>query len=386
MHRLSAVTLAITLISATMVTPVVAAGSFACEKAGGSQAIVNACGAGWTAATLRVHIAARNYGGDTEACLAKTAALLEMLATKWVATGAYSSSYKLPCGKMPAVASADDGLLAKACPNSVWSYANRGKVNCDTSMQRLQRLFARNGAGPARAPAPVRPASDQPGYDETAQWLADNVPILANYQSNGINVRTTGFSVRNCIVTWQLQGTHSDGSTLQWADIIPFSLVSSVASDTNDGRVLYGIKITTSLNGNVTNFAIGTSSQNATDGFVKAFRQLAELCRAQKAPAVAAPASTTAPAPPAPPPPQAPQARIFMQGGAVADGSSAESAHEVAYQTAVRNLNALCNQTTGGGSIDPNSVFEESNKQISGPPNWKNYTWSVQITGMCVRP
>lgn len=117
MHRLSAVTLAITLTSTTMVPLVAAAGTFACDKAGGSEAIVDACGARWTAATLRVHIAARNYGGDTKACLAKTAALLEVLAIKWVATGVYSSSYKLPCGKMPAVASADDGLLAKACPN-----------------------------------------------------------------------------------------------------------------------------------------------------------------------------------------------------------------------------------------------------------------------------
>ncbi len=104
--------------------------TFECQG-GTNAAVVNACGARWEAANIRAHVARRQYGGASSACLVKTAALLEQMSAKWLRTNAFSA-YKgrWPCGSEPAIARADDGILANACPRRVWSYDNRGANDC----------------------------------------------------------------------------------------------------------------------------------------------------------------------------------------------------------------------------------------------------------------
>ncbi len=91
--------------------------SFQC-LGGTDSAIVNACGARWEAANIRAHIAVGKYGGAPPACLDKTAQLLDQEAAKWLASNSYVKFTRWPCGAKPAVASADDGVLSKACPNA----------------------------------------------------------------------------------------------------------------------------------------------------------------------------------------------------------------------------------------------------------------------------
>jgi hypothetical protein len=189
--------------------PVSAAGTFACNKAGGSQVVIDACGARWSAANLRVHIAAKQYGGSDVACLTRMAATLDALAAKWLGSGA-SGSYTLPCGKLPAVASADDGLLATACPESGWSYANRGEAKCDTSIAHLR---AHSAASVAHAPG-TSPSG--PTLDETFQWLNTNFPSLVHfdYDNNGSHGHEqSAFGNDGCLAHWVLDRNFYDIAT-----------------------------------------------------------------------------------------------------------------------------------------------------------------------------
>jgi hypothetical protein len=263
-----------------------AAGTFACNKAGGSQATIDACGARWSAANLRVHIAAKQYGGSDVVCLTRTATTLDALATKWLASGT-SGPYTLPCGNLPAAASSDDGLLGSACPTSVWSYGNRGKPNCDTTIVSLR---ARSGNTTGKTLGRSSGGDGGPSYEETAQWLADNMPSLANATlTNGIQVRTTAFSVTDCIVSWQFRGTASDGSSLaDSAYSIPFGKVTGVRAMVGtetafqldiDGTIHQTLPAISDLS------KLGfPMSQDASQHVARALQRLARLCRSKKDP------------------------------------------------------------------------------------------------------
>gem|GEM_PF-5357526 len=144
-----------------------AEGTYACDRAGGSQTRVDICGARWTAANLRAHLAVGAYGNSSFRCLANTAGLLDALAAKWEANGTETNP-NFPCGKVPDIGNADDGLLAQACPNTTWTYANKGKVACNTSLPHLRALLA---AAPPPQPAtappnnPTRVYTGQGGMD-----------------------------------------------------------------------------------------------------------------------------------------------------------------------------------------------------------------------------
>jgi hypothetical protein len=104
--------------------------SFQCQS-GPNAAVVSACGARWEAANIRAHVSASDYGGSSPACLNQTAALLEDLASKWLANNKYAEfKGQWPCGIEPSVAKSNDGALAQACPNGIWSYENKGVAGC----------------------------------------------------------------------------------------------------------------------------------------------------------------------------------------------------------------------------------------------------------------
>lgn len=144
--------------------------TFECQG-GTNAAVLNACGARWEASNIRAHVAGGQYGGATPGCLIKTASLLDEMAAKWLRTNAFSL-YKgpWPCGTEPAIAKADDGVLANACPRRVWSYDNRGANDCHLSQpkpvaqhQRVRPIFAPQPAPPTRmraaGPTPIPTAT-----------------------------------------------------------------------------------------------------------------------------------------------------------------------------------------------------------------------------------
>jgi len=126
-------------------TPVRADPAYQCE-AGPNPAVVTACAARWEAANIRAHVAARDFGGASASCLTKTATLLDQIAAKSLATNRpLSFTGTWPCGKEPAIAKADDGALAQACPNAVWSYDNKGSSTCMPSAAAKTGATSQNG-------------------------------------------------------------------------------------------------------------------------------------------------------------------------------------------------------------------------------------------------
>lgn len=129
------VCLSVTLLVSVVISvlPVRAAAEpdpFQCRKTGGSEAVVSACSARFQAANVRAHVAAGDTGGSNALCLVSYADLLEQLAASWAGLREYHAyGAPWPCGSQPAFRT-DDGVLAKACPDSVWSYDNAGATRC----------------------------------------------------------------------------------------------------------------------------------------------------------------------------------------------------------------------------------------------------------------
>jgi hypothetical protein len=168
-----AITVAAILLGVT-VSPARADNAFQCNG-GANAALVNACGARWEAANIRAHIAAQSNGGYTTACLTKTADLLDQLATKWVATNAFTAYTGVwPCGKQPTVATADDGALSQACPKSTWSYDNKGKVACTPSAQAFAVAVTPNAPAPKVAVTPSPCTGDWQSNAHLDEVLASN--------------------------------------------------------------------------------------------------------------------------------------------------------------------------------------------------------------------
>lgn len=186
--------------------PAQADSNYRCDSAGASPAIVNGCGARWRAANIRAHVSAGNTGDANAACLMKTADLLEQMATTWVASGKYTPfDGTWPCGSLPAIGGTDDGVLAKACPSAVWSYDNAGISGCTIPV----------APNPVASDLPMTPASDNagPSFEETMQWLGDNLPVLSNYTQYGNPLRfhwQTRIAGTGCSATLSLQYT-TDG-------------------------------------------------------------------------------------------------------------------------------------------------------------------------------
>jgi len=277
------------MLAALTVPPGIAsaAQTFACNRSGGAQAIIDACGARWSAANIRAHIAARTYGGSSVACLTKTAVALEALAAKWIARGRSDESYKLPCGALPAVASADDGALAQVCPSAVWSYDNRGQSGCNASI-------------PAHAASFTARHDDAPSYDETARWLASNVPLLSHGNNGAEATNTIGFTISDCIVTWQIHRETSSSEDV--SATIPFSMVTSINSKPDYLEDHFGAGgprvaiemsgdrihlVHTGADGGITmdtywhKFAADVAAQADADRIERALTRLATLCRSK---------------------------------------------------------------------------------------------------------
>jgi hypothetical protein len=145
--------------------PAVAGSEYQCDKAGGNTAIVNACGARWQAANVRAHLGSGSQSNHDTACLTSYADLLEQLASNWAATKKYSEyTGPWPCGFKPESPD-DDGMLAKACPNKVWSYGNAGIAGCIIAIAPTQEP----------TPAPATPAPIQTPPPMSADEIADRL-------------------------------------------------------------------------------------------------------------------------------------------------------------------------------------------------------------------
>ncbi|MGA3036060.1 MAG: hypothetical protein ABSE64_01145 [Vulcanimicrobiaceae bacterium] len=153
MRKLIAALIAFWIILPAMGRTQSATPTYECDG-GSNVAIVNACAVRWEAANIRAHVAAGAYGGATPKCLERTAWLLDDMAGKWLKRNAFNAyNGPWPCGKHPAIAKADDGVLAAACPNRVWSYDNRGSAGCSPSRTQVAQQQAQP---PTRAmPAPA---------------------------------------------------------------------------------------------------------------------------------------------------------------------------------------------------------------------------------------
>jgi len=279
-----------------MALPAGAASTFRCDSPGGSRAVIEACGARWSAANIRVHLAANRNGGESEACLTTTAEALDRLATQWLANeNAEPPPYELPCGKLPAAASADDDLLGRACPGATWSYENRGAPACDTTLAHLRSQTATS-----------KPVAG-PSYQETAQWLADNVPSLASatYADKSTNT-TPVFSIADCVVTAQVNFDGFSGSGeeehIERTYAIPFRKVSSVgwsanpAGSANPLDFVVGvsgpakaIRVTTLQNGHSYQrsedyMLLRVGLQDSAERITRALKQLAALCQSSNDP------------------------------------------------------------------------------------------------------
>lgn len=274
----------LTTLAFAVPQPAAASSSFACVKAGGGKTQIDACGARWAAADVRAHLAAQAFGGSSASCLARTADALDALATKWEALGK-ETPYALPCGALPAVASADDGVLAAACPNAVWTYANHGKTACSGDVSVLRHALAARSHG-----VPAASAGSGPNYDATASWLAQNLPAIGrgplNELGDGAALQTTGFAITNCVVTWQFHLTSGqDGG--DWTQVIPFSRVAAVAADPDHP----GVEVRTAGNDIHQTVPIAkdfgqywypiTSSDDERQA-VAALTRLAQLCRTRR--------------------------------------------------------------------------------------------------------
>jgi hypothetical protein len=360
--------------------PASAASTFACNNAGGSQATIDACGARWSAANLRAHIAAKQYGGSNAACLTRTASALESLAAtagglqkrlaskmNSVKSPAATSSGK-PENRLAAilqpmlekhVAKTESGnnyeswyttldfsdcnfkyaqeidgpgsmivgndtpqakvVVSATIPADEVSPTTQGRsITLSNSAFGMSILEGHLPTGvtsvsykfPKGVQEVVNFASDAdastflatvrnwktvcaPSYDVTAQFLADNVPSLGNGTfTNGNVSRTTGFSVTDCVVTWQIEGSDSAGSTTIWALSIPFNTVTSVRTAINvDGTGFpFGVSVFGTVHEtqpavtDLPGFNFLVSSQAASEHVARALQRLVALCRSKTNP------------------------------------------------------------------------------------------------------
>lgn len=149
---------ALFVASGWLQTPASAAGSFACEKEHGSQAVIDACAARWTASNLRAHVATGRYSDRDVANFLATAERLETLATQWASSGKST----LFAEKLPAIANADDDVLAAACPGNIWTYANQGSPPCAYALNKRVAVETKPVSPATAAPA------DGPAHAGTA--------------------------------------------------------------------------------------------------------------------------------------------------------------------------------------------------------------------------
>ncbi len=190
-----------------------AAATYECDG-GGNAAIVNACAVRWEAANIRAHVAAGVYGGATPKCLERTAALLDDIAGKWLKRNAFNAyNGPWPCGKDPAIAKADDGVLAAACPNRVWSYDNRGAAGCNPSRQQVAQQ---------QAPPPMRamPTPTPFDFDNLSNLMASRAHYFRWWDGGTVDTgdyhdRTASNSAlfNGCNFTISYHESDSDGRT-----------------------------------------------------------------------------------------------------------------------------------------------------------------------------
>jgi hypothetical protein len=255
--------------------------TFQCDKAGGTTAIVNACGARWEAANVRAHVAAGQFGDSNAPCLTRYADLLQKLATQWVsANNFHPYSGPWPCGKRPKIGSADDGLLQGACPGGVWTYENRGQPGC---------ARARTGVDAG------------PSFEQTAGWISENLEMLTRgTRSDGMTTVWHGFAVTKCNV--ELARTEASGDTAyQTSFTIPFAQVDRVlvrrtpplttgagesvtaplVLDVTMGapRLVHYVSTGPLGTGDTNELVIITESEGGANRLANGLRRLAALCR-----------------------------------------------------------------------------------------------------------
>jgi hypothetical protein len=186
---------------------------------GANAAIVNACAVRWEAANIRAHVAAGVYGGATPSCLERTAWLLDDMAGKWLKRNAFNAyNGPWPCGKHPAIAKADDGVLAAACPNRVWSYDNRGAAECSPSRPQVAQQQAPPPPQPMRAmPAPAPTPFD---FDNLSNIMASREHYFRWWDGGSVDAgdyhdRTVSNSAlfNGCTFTIAYHEADTDGRT-----------------------------------------------------------------------------------------------------------------------------------------------------------------------------
>jgi len=186
--------------------PAAATESNQCVKPGGHAAIVKACGARWSATNIQAHVAAGQLGDDSAACLAQTAALLNAEAAQWSRSGSYVPyTGPQPCGHVPAVAAADDGLVATVCGDKVWTYGNAGNVSCTAEIAGFARGFALQQAAKSAAAAE---ADAKAVSDATTVVLESLTAATQSFSWNelvtddGADIDTNGNSVPHTCVEY----------------------------------------------------------------------------------------------------------------------------------------------------------------------------------------
>ena len=241
---------------------------------------------------MRAHIAAGSFGDSSEPCLSEYATLLDKLAAGWASTKKFSAyAGPWPCGQRPTVGNADDGLLGKSCPDGVWSYANAGQPRC------AKTASAARSGGPTNRGA----AASGPNFEQTASWLADNLPLLAHAtRSDGMRTEWRDFSVTKCAV--QITRIEST-ATASYATVftVPFGRVdrvdvkTSASTKTSTGDVIsvpFLLDVAMKVPGTVhltSNGPLGMRDANDLSVFVdteqsasriaNALRRLVTLCR-----------------------------------------------------------------------------------------------------------
>jgi hypothetical protein len=197
-----------------MSAQVAGAPTYECDG-GANAAIVNACAVRWEAANIRAHVAAGVYGGATPKCLERTAWLLDDIAGKWLKRNAFNAyNGPWPCGKHPAIAKADDGVLAAACPNRVWSYDNRGAAGCSPSRtQAAQQQAPPPRVTPTPGPTPF-------DFDNLSNIMAGRRHYFRWWDGGSVDAgdyhdRTVSNSAlfNNCNFTINYHESDTDGRT-----------------------------------------------------------------------------------------------------------------------------------------------------------------------------
>jgi hypothetical protein len=207
-----------------------AASTFQCVRDDGNEAIINACGARWLAASIRAHVAVGDTQGYPERCLIAYAARLDGLAKQWIETGRYTMDRTpQPCGK---TMNNDDGLLAKLCPGKAWSYDNKGAVQCALSGM------------PSTTEHASSSQENGPTLDSTLGWLVANVAVLgvaeSAYPDQPANHAQLRFASEGCMAhfTSEVTSFYKNGNrrelTVFSADFPLGQVTSASVSGKND--------------------------------------------------------------------------------------------------------------------------------------------------------